>query len=69
LLIVIAKHNEIGNCLLSNLNGRPESEGTKSILGINTLSPIHLPAVTVAVIIFIPRSLTCNLVPLHKPLA
>jgi len=69
LFIVIEKHNDIGNCLLENLNGNPESEGTKSILGINTFCPIPLPVMTVAVMMFFPRWLTCSRVPLHNPLA
>jgi len=42
LFIVIAKHNEIGNCLLENLNGNPEYVGTKSILGIMKLGPKYI---------------------------
>ena len=35
LFIVIAKHSSLGSCLLFILNGNDDSDGVKSILGIN----------------------------------
>lgn len=67
--IVITKHNNIGNCLLSNLNGNPESEETKSILGIKILSPMFFLMIIIAVMISWPKSVICKCVTLHKPLS
>ena len=69
LLIVIAKHKDIGICLLWNLKGNLESDGTKSMLGIKILSPMFFPIITSAKITFLPKWLTCNLVPLQRPFA
>jgi len=44
--IYVVKHSDIRTCLLWNLKGNPGSEGTKSILGINILSPMFLFVIT-----------------------
>jgi len=50
--MVIAKQSDIGNCLLWNLNGKPKSEGTESILGIKFLSPTFFVVITVVEMTF-----------------
>ena len=35
LYLLIAKHNLTGNCILDSLEGKSESDGDNSMLGIN----------------------------------
>jgi len=69
LLIVIAKHKVIENCLLWNLNGISISEGIKFIHEMKILSPIFDYVITAPQITFFFKSITCNLVQLQRPLA
>jgi hypothetical protein len=48
LLMVIANHTDIENCLRWNLKGILVSEGDRDSLGIYTLSPIFVPVITFA---------------------
>jgi hypothetical protein len=45
LFIAIAKHTEIGYCLLFSKNGHGDSVGDMIILGIYTLSPTRVPVI------------------------
>ena len=48
--MVIVKHKQIGNYFRWILNGKPRSEGIKSIIGIKILSPIFFPIIIVEIV-------------------
>ena len=68
LLIVIAKHNRIGNCILLNGRGNFSSSDVSSgILGMNTCVFLKSPLDIVALITCDLKSLHIKRVPLHNP--
>ena len=67
LLIVMAKHGAKGSCRLLSLNGHLDSFGDIIILGIVTFCPIFVPEMMSPLMDHLPRRVTINLVPLHRP--
>ena len=67
LVIVIAKYNLIGYCLLYSLNGKSECDGDNSILEINTQSPMCVPLVMWTLNILVVLEIIFIVVPLHNP--
>ena len=65
LVIVIAKYNLIGNCLLYSLNGKSECDGDNSIL--NAQSPMCDPLVMWNLNILVVIEIIFIVVPLHNP--
>jgi len=62
LFIVIAKANRIGYC--TRLRTKILTSVTMGMRGITTSSPLKCPTMIVAWMIFLPRLVICNLVPL-----
>jgi len=67
LLIVIAKHIDMGNCLRWNWKGTLVSDGESDSLVMYTLSPMLLPVITLASRTYLPILVITNLVPFHRP--
>jgi len=67
LLIVIAKHTEIGNYRLFKRNGHFDSLGDNVILGIKTCAPILVLVMIFASMTHVPSLVITNLVPLQTP--
>jgi len=71
LLMVIAKHTDMGNCLHWNLKGIMVSDSVRHSLGMYTFlqccTPFYLLSLWLQVYIYLPIFVIINLVPLHRP--